>query len=268
MAKLVWQVPGQAPLAFPLRHERISVGRDAGNDLRLPEPAVSARHAALFVRGDRVTVEDLDSSNGTWVNGSRIRSQELVHGDTVAFGRVAMRFVDEAPVAAEPKLAATLPRPALAADAEPEVPQLPQDGDTRPQMADGGPDLQELDRLLGSIRSFREQEEDAQRRRQAELLREWRTTLAYAEAMKTRLASESRIRYFEVSERRHEIVLRVVRSESQPNRLLSLTWGHPDQRDKAPDGIWIRASGLQDRRYEKSADAVRELVSQLALFLT
>lgn len=271
MAKLVWQVPGQAPLAFPLRHERISVGRDAGNDLRLPEPAVSARHAALFVRGGRVTVQDLNSSNGTWVNGSRIDSQELVHGDTVAFGRVAMRFVDEAPAAAaaEPKFAATLPRPVLAANAEPEVPQLPPDGDTRPQMADdGAPDLQELDRLLGSIRSFREQEEDAQRQRQAELLREWRTTLAYAEAMKTRLAGESRIRYFEVSERRHEVVLRVVRSEGQPNRLLSLTWGHPDQRDKAPDGIWVRASGLQDRRYEKSAEAVRELVAQLALFLT
>ena len=86
--------------------------------------------------------------------------------------------------------------------------------------------------------------------------------------MKTRLAGESRIRYFEVSERRHEIVLRVVRSEGQPNRLLSLTWGHPDQRDKAPDGIWVRASGVQDRRYEKSAEAVRELVAQLALFLT
>jgi len=268
MAKLVWQVPGQAPLAFPLRHERISVGRDAGNDLRLPEPAVSARHAALFVREGRVTIHDLNSSNGTWVNGSRISSQELVHGDTVAFGRVSMRFVDEVATAVEPKFAATIPRPALAANAEPEVPQLPPDADGRPQMADdGSPDLQELDRLLGSIRSFREQEEDAQRQRQAELLREWRTTLAYAEAMKARLASEGRIRYFEVSERRHEIVLRVVRSEGQPNRLLSLTWGHPDQRDKAPDGIWIRASGLQDRRYEKSADAVRELVSQLALFL-
>ena len=345
MVKLVWKVPGQAPLAFPLRQERVSIGRDAGNDIRLPEPAVSSRHATIIRKAGRVVLHDLKSSNGTWVNGARIDNQELVHGDMVAFGRVVMAFVDEdleapppppkpvvradapprrvvsappqppvpppAPVAPPPPpappplpllpwpapasparagtsndLEATLP-PLLAmaptaapAAADPPgslsldatLPRLldPAAGDTLPRPPpppETGPDLKELDRLLGSIRSFRDQETDVVRQRQAELLHEWRATLSYAEAMKARLIDESRIRFFDVSERRQEIVLRIVRFPGEPTRLLSLTWGHPDQRDKAPDGIWMRATHHPDRRYYKSAEAVRELVATLASFL-
>ena len=320
MVKLVWKVAGQSPLAFPLRQERVSIGRDAGNDVRLPEPAVSARHATIVQRGGRVVVHDLKSSNGTWVNGSRIDNQELMHGDLVAFGRVVMHFVDESqeapppparPAAGEgprrvvlspganadpettpatkpravfdpeatipqlramePSLTPTLPEPG--ALPEPVVlPQLPEleAGDTLPQRSvgePGQPDLEELDRLLGSIRSFRDQEADQQRLRQTELMREWRETLGYAEAMKTRLAREPRIRYFEVSERRHEVVLRIVRAPGEPTRLLTLTWGHPEQRDKAPDGIWMRATNYPDRRFQKGTEAVRELVAMLAVFL-
>jgi len=363
MVKLVWKVPGQAPLAFPLRQERVSVGRDADNDIRLPEPAVSSRHATLISKAGRVVVHDLKSSNGTWVNGARIDNQELVHGDMIAFGRVVLRFIDEsqeAPLAPpRPAASASLPpratipaaavppapRPPAAAPVVVAVPSavatasvapsvglrseaipptassgsssaaleaalppllamtssvpaspvtaaavttssdmpsfLPLDGslprlpgalggDTLPRSPydePGAPDLKELDRLLGSIRSFRDQETDGLKQRQAELMREWRETLTYAEAMKARLAGESRIRFFDVSERRQEIVLRVVRAPGEPTRLLSLTWGHPDQRDKVADGIWMRATHSQDRRYYKSADAVRELVATLASFL-
>lgn len=318
MVKLVWKVAGQNPLAFPLRQERVSIGRDAGNDVRLPEPAVSARHATIVQRGGRVVVHDLQSSNGTWVNGTRIDNQELMHGDMVAFGRVVMHFVDEsqeapppprpaagegprrmvlapaATVGGDPEPAqATTPRPpafdpeatipqlrAMESSLPPPVvppelidlPRLPElaDTDTLPQRRldePAQPDLKELDRLLGSIRSFRDQEADQQRLRQTELMHEWRSTLAYAEAMKLRLARETRIRYFEVSERRHEIVLRIVRAPGEPTRLLTLTWGHPEQRDKAPDGIWIRATHQPDRRFQKSSEAVREMVALLAVFL-
>ena len=323
MVKLVWKVAGQNPLAFPLRQERVSIGRDAGNDVRLPEPAVSARHATIVQRGGRVVVHDLKSSNGTWVNGSRIADQELVHGDVVAFGRVVMHFIDEAQEAPPPPPRPTVsegprrvvlapvapsggdPEPPLAVTTRPPVfdpeatlpqlramsssltippapppvppepidlPRLPDvlDADTLPQRRSdepAQPDLKELDRLLGSIRSFRDQEADQQRIRQTELMHEWRSTLAYAEAMKLRLAQETRIRYFEVSERRHEIVLRIVRAPGEPTRLLTLTWGHPEQRDKAPDGIWIRATQQPDRRFQKSAEAVREMVAILAVFL-
>lgn len=324
MVKLVWKVPGQAPLAFPIRQERVSIGRDAGNDLRLPEPAVSSRHATIISRAGRVVLHDLKSSNGTWVNGARIDNQELVHGDMVAFGRVVMHFIDEAQeappapprpvappdapkrvvspptttaldrtipppapaVAPAPALDATLPPlvamslPPPAADLSRTMPRVDEDVPRLPeflpdatlprpvQIADTSqPDLKELDRLLGSIRSFRSQEVDVVQQKQQEMLREWRATLSYAEAMKARLAAETRIRFFEVSERRHEIVLRIVRAPGEPTRLLSLTWGHPDQRDKAPDGIWMRATHQPDRRFYKSAEAVRELVAMLALFL-
>ena len=103
MAKLVWQPPGQEPMAFAIRQERVAVGRDAGNDVRLPEPAVSSRHAVIITRMNVSTVHDLNSSNGTWINGKRIESQSLQHGDVVQFGRLSMTYIDESNAASAPQ---------------------------------------------------------------------------------------------------------------------------------------------------------------------
>jgi pSer/pThr/pTyr-binding forkhead associated (FHA) protein len=73
---------------LPLAEGRLTVGRGPeGNGLRLEERNVSRRHAALEVSGGAVTIEDLGSRTGTWVNGDRISGRRRLHpGDRVRIG--------------------------------------------------------------------------------------------------------------------------------------------------------------------------------------
>jgi len=77
----------------------VLVGRQDSVDLRLDDPHVSRIHARLRRDGDRVLLDDLDSSGGTRVNGVPVRSgHELHHGDTISFATVDTRF-ERAPTA-------------------------------------------------------------------------------------------------------------------------------------------------------------------------
>ncbi|MGW1801495.1 FHA domain-containing protein [Streptomyces sp. NPDC001984] len=81
--------------AFVLTGGRQVVGRAPGCDLRLEHPHVSGRHAELSRSGVQVLIEDLSSTNGTYVNGSPVRGpQPLRSGDTICFGDVRARFDD------------------------------------------------------------------------------------------------------------------------------------------------------------------------------
>lgn len=69
------------------------VGRSRACDVRLADPAVSARHARVACRGGRWTVADLGSTNGTWVNGARIEHAVLQPGDELVLGEMGARLV-------------------------------------------------------------------------------------------------------------------------------------------------------------------------------
>jgi len=69
-----------------LTDDIISVGRDHSNDVQLHDTETSRRHAELRREGDTYRVFDLDSSNGTFVNGNRVEQQVLHSGDQVTFG--------------------------------------------------------------------------------------------------------------------------------------------------------------------------------------
>lgn len=280
MAKLVWQPPGQESMAFALRQERVAVGRDAGNDIRLPEAAVSSRHAVIITRMNLSTVHDLNSSNGTWLNGKRVESETLKHGDVVQFGRLSMTYIDEAGAITasqqarrgttqrEETVRIGMPKPAMpSANATGSFRATGAFNLVGPQHAPDAPDLSELDRLMGAIRTYRSGE-DKQAAQQRELmLQEWKKVMDYCVALKTRLSSEPRVRYFEISDRRNEVVIRVERVAGQPTQLLMLTWGHIEQRERAHDGIWMRQPAHPDKRYEKCADVMRDLVTTIAHML-
>jgi pSer/pThr/pTyr-binding forkhead associated (FHA) protein len=69
------------------------LGRDRGSGLRLDEDEfVSARHARIEPRGDGIWIEDLGSTNGTFVNGQRITAERLQPGDVVRVGQTELRL--------------------------------------------------------------------------------------------------------------------------------------------------------------------------------
>jgi len=77
---------------FELEGDSLSLGRDAANDIRLNDTEVSRRHAEMLRANGTFTLKDLDSSNGTYVNGKKVRSHELANGDEVQLGSTMMLF--------------------------------------------------------------------------------------------------------------------------------------------------------------------------------
>ncbi len=70
-----------------LRREAVTVGRRKDNDIRLDDNTVSGHHAQFSITGDKVYVEDLGSTNGTYVNGQRVEARALEDGDVVIIGK-------------------------------------------------------------------------------------------------------------------------------------------------------------------------------------
>ena len=79
---------------FPLNSAPVTIGRGGQNDLVLDgDEFASSRHARIEVRGDGVWVQDLDSTNGTYVNGSRVAgAQRLDAGDVLRVGETDLRI--------------------------------------------------------------------------------------------------------------------------------------------------------------------------------
>jgi pSer/pThr/pTyr-binding forkhead associated (FHA) protein len=73
---------------FPLASGKTLVGRSEECDLRIPLPEISRKHSMLIVSNSAVTVRDLGSANGTYVNNKRVSEQELGAGDHLVVGPV------------------------------------------------------------------------------------------------------------------------------------------------------------------------------------
>lgn len=84
----------QAP-RFPVATGVFVVGRSSGCDLVVPHASVSRKHAEIQVLGGCVTVVDLDSHNGTFIDDARIQSSELTVGQKVTFGGVPFFLMSE-----------------------------------------------------------------------------------------------------------------------------------------------------------------------------
>jgi hypothetical protein len=80
------------PPAGELLHARLVIGRSSGCQLVVADDTVSRRHAELFVEEGRWLLRDLDSSNGTWVNGRRIVEAEVRPGDVLHLGGCRLRL--------------------------------------------------------------------------------------------------------------------------------------------------------------------------------
>lgn len=77
---------------FALNGPVVSIGRDPGSDIFLNDITVSRRHARIEVEAKSVTLSDVGSLNGTYVNGQRIESVVLAPGDEVQIGKFKLVF--------------------------------------------------------------------------------------------------------------------------------------------------------------------------------
>jgi RsiW-degrading membrane proteinase PrsW (M82 family) len=78
---------GEERIAYILNEAEVSVGRTLNNSFVIEHPSVSKRHAKLMAMEDAYTLYDLESSNGTFVNGKRVKETKLADGCAVRFGR-------------------------------------------------------------------------------------------------------------------------------------------------------------------------------------
>jgi ABC transport system ATP-binding/permease protein len=80
--------------AFPLVASEVLIGRRADSDVVLENQHVSRHHAKLLKTADGYLIKDLESTYGTFVNESRIKTQLLKHGDTISLGKsIDLHFV-------------------------------------------------------------------------------------------------------------------------------------------------------------------------------
>ena len=94
MARLVLSLDGQTLAEYNMSKERYTVGRLPDNDIRIDNAAVSGHHALIINILNDSFLEDLNSTNGTYVNGKIIKKHALQHGDVITVGHHALRFID------------------------------------------------------------------------------------------------------------------------------------------------------------------------------
>ncbi len=87
---------------FDLAEERITIGRGLDNMIRLEDGTISHHHAMLIQDGQEFTLRDLNSTNGTRVNGLRIVETKLHNGDSLRFGSVEIRYESDIKKASAP----------------------------------------------------------------------------------------------------------------------------------------------------------------------
>jgi pSer/pThr/pTyr-binding forkhead associated (FHA) protein len=95
MGKLVLSLNGAVQGEFQLNKERMTVGRKPDNDVQIDNLAVSGKHALVITILDDSFLEDLGSTNGTYVNGKLIKKHALRDGDVIGIGKHELKYVNE-----------------------------------------------------------------------------------------------------------------------------------------------------------------------------
>lgn len=97
MPKMIVSIDGVVIKEVQLTKDRTTLGRRPYNDIVIDNLAVSGEHAVLQLTGNEVFLEDLNSTNGTYVNGKAVKKQLLQNNDTVEIGKYKIKFINEAP---------------------------------------------------------------------------------------------------------------------------------------------------------------------------
>ncbi len=129
MPKMIVSIDGVVIKEVQLTKDRTTLGRRPYNDIVIDNLAVSGEHAVIQLSGNDVSLEDLNSTNGTYVNGKAVKKQMLANNDTIEIGKYKIKYVDEQQEAGFERtmiikagaggVSAVVPTPATASSAAP-----------------------------------------------------------------------------------------------------------------------------------------------------
>jgi len=98
MGKLVVSLDNVVLKEVVIQKDRTTLGRRPYNDIVIDNLAVSGEHSVLMAVGDNLFIEDLNSTNGTYINGKPIKKQWLAHNDSIEIGKYRIKYLtNEAP---------------------------------------------------------------------------------------------------------------------------------------------------------------------------
>jgi pSer/pThr/pTyr-binding forkhead associated (FHA) protein len=103
MAKLVLLSAGMTGRTHDLKAEKTTIGRVEDNTFQIAEPSVSSHHCEVLLRGNDVVVKDLNSTNGTYINGEKITESPVKPGQILRLGQIEMRLETDTPPPASKK---------------------------------------------------------------------------------------------------------------------------------------------------------------------
>jgi hypothetical protein len=95
MGKLVISMDGVVIKEVQITKDKTTLGRRPYNDVVIDNLAVSGEHAALQMAGADVIIEDLNSTNGTYINGKAVKKQLLAHNDTIEIGKYKIKYLNQ-----------------------------------------------------------------------------------------------------------------------------------------------------------------------------
>lgn len=108
MAKLVVLSAGMTGRTHELKVDKTTIGRVEDNTFQIAEPSVSSHHCELVLRGNEVVVKDLNSTNGTFINGEKVSESVLKAGQVLRLGQIEMRLESDATAAPSKKVDQTM----------------------------------------------------------------------------------------------------------------------------------------------------------------
>jgi len=128
MAKLILSMDGLVLKEIPLDKERVTIGRKPHNDIQIDNLAISGEHAVIVTILNDSFLEDMNSTNGTLVNGVAVKKHFLRNNDVVELGKYKLKYMTDVTGSVAPDFEKTMilkpgaAKPAASAKPEPAVP--------------------------------------------------------------------------------------------------------------------------------------------------
>src|SRR5216684_707606 len=112
MAKLVVLSAGMTGRTHELTVDKTTIGRVEDNTFQIAEPSISSHHCEVLLRGSEVVVRDLNSTNGTFINGEKVTESVIKPGQVLRLGQIEIKLETEGAAAAPAPAGARPPTPA------------------------------------------------------------------------------------------------------------------------------------------------------------